>query len=248
MERDSFGLPIKRNKIQKTNENPINNLKLNQSSILKQSNSNKSNNSNNSIKLTNTTQKTTQTNTQTTTTQTNTQTNTTSGSIRKAINPFTDPIPPKPRNPFDDNDDDNNNSIFNSSDLRIPEIFSSTHSYKQVTSHPNQDEENGILLSQQQQPQSQQQPSVNNNNNNNNMNGNEVEETKEEDEQVPHVYRMSQDRQSSRQNFRNIMLKAERSKYKRGHGEEVCAVDKNDENAVIRFLLSQRSNFIIYFC
>jgi hypothetical protein len=28
---------------------------------------------------------------------------------------------------------------------------------------------------------------------------------------------------------------------KRGYGEEIVAVDKTDENAVIRFLLSQRS-------
>jgi hypothetical protein len=142
-----------------------------------------------------------------------------SAPVRKAINPFVDhdPPPPKPRNPFDDEPEP--------SEIKIPELFSSTHSYKQLSTH-------GVVETPQQDGQE--------------VDPGDDEEEVDEDGDQPNPYRLSQERHSSRQSFRKVILKAERSMYKHGFGEEVVAVDKTDDNAVIRFLLSQRSMVYVF--
>jgi hypothetical protein len=176
MERDSFGLPIKKSHSARTSER-VTPIRLSQPPRLL------------------------------------------SAPVRKAINPFVDPPPPKPRNPFDDEPDP--------SEMNIVEMFSSNHSYKQLSTHGVADipQENGQDVDQ----------------------GDDGEGEEEAGE--PNPYRLSQERQSSRHSFRKVILKAERSMFKRGYGEEVVAVDKTDDNAVIRFLLSQRSmsHLILFF-
>lgn len=178
MERDRFGLPIKKTNSERKSER-VTSIKLNQPPRLL------------------------------------------SAPVRKAINPFVDPIPPKPRNPFDDEPE---------KELKISDIFSSTHSYKQLSTHgntPDPPEEGNAT------PITDADLEINDH---------------EEFDEEPHIYRLSQERHSSRQSFKNVILKAERNMYKRGYGEDIVAVDKNDDNAVVRFLLSQRSkSYFPYF-
>jgi hypothetical protein len=175
MERDSFGLPIKRSKPLRPSSERVTPIRLNESPRI--------------LSL----------------------------PLKKAINPFVDPIPPKPRNPFDDE--------LEESDKKLSDIFSSNHSYKQLSTHGIPPEAHTSF------PTKETDLEMNE----------EVEEDEEEDGNNPLPYRLSQERQSSRRSYGKIILKAERSMMKRGYGEEIVAVDKTDENAVIRFLLSQRS-------
>lgn len=176
MERDTFGLPIKKSNSERKSER-VTSIKLNQPPRLL------------------------------------------SAPIRKAINPFIDPIPPKPRNPFDDEPE---------VEMKISDMFSSNHSYKQLSFHGNIPDP---------PPEGDANPDGDV----------EMNDNQEEDDQVPPIYRLSQERQSSRQSFKNVILKAERNMYKRGYGEDVVAVDKDDENAVVRFLLSQRSKYMVHY-
>jgi hypothetical protein len=176
MERDAFGLPIKRSNPQRASSERVTPIRLSHSPQL--------------LSL----------------------------PIKKAINPFVDPIPPKPRNPFDEEE---------TSDNKLSDLFSSNHSYKQLSSHGNLAD----MLP----------PEPTKEDEDLEMNEEGEGEGVEEDGDNPLPYRLSQQRQSSRQSFRKIILKAERSMIKRGYGEEIVAVDKTDDNAVIRFLLSQRS-------
>lgn len=53
-------------------------------------------------------------------------------------------------------------------------------------------------------------------------------------------YRPSSERELSRNSFKAKLLKAERSMLKQGYGQDVVAVDAEDDNAVVRFLLSNK--------
>mmetsp|Transcript_24479 Transcript_24479/g.35995 ORF Transcript_24479/g.35995 Transcript_24479/m.35995 type:complete len:428 (-) Transcript_24479:225-1508(-) len=67
-----------------------------------------------------------------------------------------------------------------------------------------------------------------------------VEEDAGDSEECPAEYRMSRSRQVARNSFRARLQRAERKLAKGGFGQEIVAVDSSDENAIVRFLLSQR--------
>lgn len=54
------------------------------------------------------------------------------------------------------------------------------------------------------------------------------------------AYNPSAERQLSRNSFKSKLLRAERKLLKQGFGQSIVAIDPEDENAVVRFLLSQR--------
>jgi hypothetical protein len=66
----------------------------------------------------------------------------------------------------------------------------------------------------------------------------EIESNEAEPENLQ--YRPSAERELSRNSFKAKLLRAERKMLKQGFGEEVVAVDATDDNAVVRFLLSNK--------
>ena len=72
---------------------------------------------------------------------------------------------------------------------------------------------------------------------------NEIKDEEVDDEESC-VYNPSNERQLSRNSFKMKLMKAERKMLKQGFGHSVVAIDSEDENAVIRFLLSQKGTFL----